>query len=345
VLDAQPLRAQRIVYQLQRKYCPHCRKFIRARAPSVLPKSLFGNQLVTHVVFLHYLCGLSLGRVGQQLGIGLGAAVALLHRVATLFKGLVLKLLEEYRQAPVRHADETGWRHDGRSGYAWLFATPLLCVFLFRRSRSAKVAREALGEAPLAGVLVVDRYNGYNHAPCPLQYCYAHLLRAGQDLAKEFPDQAEVQAFTATLIPLLAEAIHLHSQPLSEEEYYARAGQLKRKTERVVASPAQHLGVRAMQDLFRENAPRLYHWVEDRRVPADNNSAERQLRPTVIARKTSFGSQSDAGAKTREILMTLAHTLALRFPDPQTHFKSLLDQLAEDPTRDPIRLLFPQDSS
>jgi hypothetical protein len=82
-----------------------------------------------------------------------------------------------------------------------------------------------------------------------------------------------------------------------------------------------------------------------RREPADNNSAERQLRPTVIARKTSFGSQSDAGAATREVLMTLVHTLALRFPDPQTHFRSALDQLAEDPARANLRLLFPQDSS
>jgi transposase len=345
VLDAQPLRAQRIVYRLERKYCPRCGKFIRAKAPSVLPKSLFGNQLLTQVVFLHYLVGLPLGRVCPQLGIGVGAAVALLHRAASLFKGVVPQLLEEYRQAPVRHADETGWRNDGRCGYAWLFATPLLCVFLFRRSRSAQVAREALGEKPLAGVLVVDRYNGYRRAPCQLQYCYAHLLRAVEDLAKEFPDQAEVQAFTATLIPLLAEAMHLHAQPLSDEEHYAQARQLKQKIEQTMESPAQHLGVRALQDLFRDNAARLYHWVEDRRVPADNNYAERQLRPTVIARKISFGSQSDAGAKTREILMTLVHTLALRFPDPQTHFKFVLDQLAEDPTRDPIGLLFPQDSS
>jgi transposase len=337
VLDAQPLRAQRIVYRLQRKYCPHCDKFIRARAPSVLPKSLFGNQLLTQVIFLHYLVGLPLGRVCQQLGIGLGAAVALLHRAAARFQGVVPQLLEEYRQAPVRHADETGWRNDGRSGYAWLFATPLLCVFLFRRSRSAKVAREALGEKPLAGVLVVDRYNGYKRAPCPLQYCYAHLLRAVEDLAKEFPEPAEVQAFTATLIPLLSAAMHLRSQPISDEEYYAQARQLQQKIEKVVASPAQHLGVRAMQDLFRDNAHRLYHWVEDRRVPADNNYAERQLRPTVIARKVSFGSQSDAGAKTRETLMTLVHTLARRFPDPQTYFKSVLDQRAEDPTRDPLR--------
>jgi len=100
-----------------------------------------------------------------------------------------------------------------------------------------------------------------------------------------------------------------------------------------------------MQDLFRANADRLYHWVEDRRVPADNNRAERELRPTVIARKTSFGSQSDAGAQTREILMTLVHTLARRFPDPQAHLRSVLDQLAEHPTRNPIRLLLSLDSS
>jgi hypothetical protein len=59
----------------------------------------------------------------------------------------------------------------------------------------------------------------------------------------------------------------------------------------------------------------LYHWVENRAVPADNNRAERELRPTVIARKVSFGSQSDAGAKTREVLMSVVHTLAKRVGD------------------------------
>jgi transposase len=345
VLDTQPLRAQRIVYRLQRQYCPRCRKTIQAPAPGVLPKSLFGNQLITQVVFLHYRHGLPMGRVCQQLGIGLGTVFALLHRVASLFAGLIPKLLQQYRQAPVRHADETGWRNDGRSGYAWLFATPTLSVFLFRSSRSARVAREALGEEPLAGILVVDRYNAYRRAPCALQYCYAHLMRDVEDLAKEFPDHSEVQAFTSTLIPLLSTAMHLHSQPLSDADYYAQARHTQQQIQKVMEQPAQHLGVRRMQDLFRENAARLYHWVQDRRVPADNNRAERELRPTVIARKTSFGSQSDAGAKTREILMTLVHTLALRVADPQTHCKSVLDQWARDPTQDPLLLLFPFNSS
>ena len=75
-------------------------------------------------------------------------------------------------------------------------------------------------------------------------------------------------------------------------------------------------------------------------MPAHNNRAERELRPTVIARKVSFGSQSDVGAKTREVLMSVVHTLAKRVADPQAHFKSVLDQLAADPTRNPVALLF-----
>lgn len=43
--------------------------------------------------------------------------------------------------------------------------------------------------------------------------------------------------------------------------------------------------------------------------------------------------------------MSLVHTLALRVADPETHFKSVLDQLASDPGQDPVSLLIPIDSS
>ncbi|HEX3720826.1 MAG TPA: transposase, partial [Verrucomicrobiae bacterium] len=48
---------------------------------------------------------------------------------------------------------------------------------------------------------MVDRYNGYNRAPCRLQYCHAHLLREVQDLGKEFPEVSEVLRFVARLAP------------------------------------------------------------------------------------------------------------------------------------------------
>lgn len=97
---------------------------------------------------------------------------------------------------------------------------------------------------------------------------------------------------------------------------------------------------------FRDNAHRLYHWAADRAIPADNNFAERELRKRVIARKVSFGSQSEAGAKTREILMTTLFTLRKRKAgDVMTNFKTVLDELARDPRQNPYQILFSPNSS
>ena len=108
----------------------------------------------------------------------------------------------------------------------------------------------------------------------------------------------------------------------------------------VVHAPAQHPGIQKIQNLFREQAARLYHWARSPAIPADNNRAERELRPLVIARKISFGSQSEQGTQTREILMSVLHTLRKRTPDLFGAFKGALDALAEDEQRDPYNLLF-----
>jgi transposase len=105
-------------------------------------------------------------------------------------------------------------------------------------------------------------------------------------------------------------------------------------------SPARHMAIRRVQDIFTENEARLYHWTRNRNVPPENNLAERDLRPTVIARKVSFGSQSDGGASTRGVLMTVLHTLKKRDADVTVRLKNTLDQLAKDISRDPFDLLF-----
>ncbi|MFA7159148.1 MAG: transposase [Kiritimatiellia bacterium] len=79
---------------------------------------------------------------------------------------------------------------------------------------------------------------------------------------------------------------------------------------------------------------RLFHRVEDPLIPAENNFAERELRPLVIARKISFGSQSDAGARTREIMMTILHTLEKRSHNVEAAFKAALNTSEGGITRD-----------
>ena len=344
VMDIEPVVVKRICYELERRSCPQCRKSFQSQAAGVLPKALLGNQLLGEIVGEHYLQGVPLSSITRRFGLNLGTVIEALHRLGGIFQPALTRLKEEYRNAPVRHADETGWRTDGCNGYSWLFCTDRVSLCLYRQTRSASVVREVLGEQELDGVLVVDRYNGYNRVKCRIQYCYAHLMRDVEDLRDEFADQAEVQSFATAVIPLLADAMHLHSKPLSDEQYYREAGKLKGQIERAMKAEARPPGVRLIQDLFVEKAERMYQWASDRRVPADNNRAERELRPTVIARKVSFGSQSEGGAKTRETLMSVMQTLKKRVKDPIQKFGRTLDELVFNAKLDVVSALFSEES-
>ena len=171
VIDVEPLRRQNIHYQLQQKYCPRCRRTVRPRVPGVLKRHLLGNRLLAHVAVQHYLFGVTLGQLDLQLNIGDGALHGALHYLAERLEPACEGLLQEYRQSPVKHADETGWRTEGCNGYAWLFCSQTVSLFRFRQTRSGQIAQEVLGDQSLEGVLVVDRYQGYHRAPCSLQYC------------------------------------------------------------------------------------------------------------------------------------------------------------------------------
>jgi transposase len=189
----------------------------------------------------------------------------------------------------------------------------------------------------------VDRYAGYNRAPCTIQYCYAHLLREVQNLEREFPDSVEVKAFVSTLAPLLSLAMGLRNQSISDKRFRSQAAKLKAQIVDTVTPSAKHLGIRRIQDIFREKAERIYSWADNREVPAENNLAERDLRPTAIARKTSFGSQSDAGAQTRGVLMSVLYSLKKQGVDVASKLKAVLDELAKNIHQDPFSLLFPTD--
>jgi transposase len=345
VLDVQPLRRQTICYQLEQQYCARCRRSVAARAPGVLERNLLSNRLLAHVAVEHYVHGVTLGHLESQLQVGYGTLIGALHQVARRLEPVCARLAAEYRRAPVKQADETGWRTDGHNGYAWLFCTEALSLFRFRQSRSAQVMHQVLGHRRRPGVLVVDRYSAYHRAPCALQYCYAHLLRDVEELEREFPAQAEVQRFVASLAPLLARAMQLRGLGLNQSQFLAQARRTEKEIRALAWAPAQHPGIQKIQNLFREKSQRLFHWAKDRRVPADNNRSERELRPLVIARKISFGSQSEAGAHTREVLMSVLHTLRKRTANVLAAFQQALDGLAGDAAKDPYAALFRFDSS
>ena len=310
-LEAQLTPVQKTVYRFELKKCPQCRKVLQGQAP-LAPRALYGDGLLAKMLTMHFVHGITIGKVCKMLGCDIkpSGVINAFHRVATLFEPALEDLKLIYRNSGVKHADETGWRIDGQSGWAWLFCNQNISIFRHAQSRSQKTVREIIGLEQLPGVLVVDRYNGYNRAPCQIQYCYAHLLRDVKQLKKEFPDDEEVHEFVQQLSALLTGAMKLaeRERNSSNRNFLALAKEIKEQIIQLVASPAKHLGITDIQNIFHKHKRRLYHWSTSRDVPAHNNFAEREIRQIVIARKVSFGSQSELGAHSRSVLASVLHT-------------------------------------
>ena len=340
IYDLQLEHLRKLFYQIERKRCPQCQKIFAGKVLDALPRATLSNSLLVELAHQHYVLGRTLGQIAGKLSLNDSTLAESFKRVGKLLEPCLEKLKKDYRQASVRHADETSWRTDGDNGYSWYFGSQDVSLHLFRETRSSRVVKEVLGQEKLAGVLVVDRYAGYNQVPCALQYCYAHLLRDLKKLEEEFESDPEVKAYTVEMKLCLTDAMQLRNRGLSVSEYRRAAQAIKAKMLELSQRPAKHLGVRNWQDFFVEKSERLYQWCESAEVPAENNYAEREIRKVVIARKLSYGSQSEEGAKTREIWTSVLQSLKKREGEGQAKLLKVLNVLVENPELDIAEELF-----
>ena len=333
IIDLAHERLQTIYYDIARAHCNSCRKTYRNPIPA-LEKGLLGNNLLANATVLHYFDNLTIGKLADLYDkeINQSTFISNFHRLSRIFEPALTHLIETYRQTKVKHADETGWRTMGRNGYAWIFCSKYTSIFDFADNRSGRIVRKIMGETPLPGVLVVDRYAAYNQAGCPLQYCYAHLLREVEGLKKDYPYNSEVNSFVEQFATALSEAMRLKNMPIDDICYYENAHALKQRIESLAFSSAKNEGIIRIQKIFQEKSERLYHWVDDREVPSHNNFAERMIRSTVIARKVSHGSFSEKGRITRSLLMSILTTAHSRLGHSRykliTWFKGVLDYIS-----------------
>jgi transposase len=339
LVDCNPLPAFRRRVRVPARYCPHCRKPVRPRVPGVLPKTRLTNNVLARAASEHYLDGVPMGTVARRLGVGKGTLLNASHRLAAIARPAADGLRGLIRDAAVKHADETPWRTDGDNGYAWVFLAGRVRVFACEGTRAMSVPAAVLADS--GGSLMTDRYAGYNCFAGKRGYCFEHLKRDTLDIVRENPGSAECAAFADALVPWLREAMSLRGAHAGDSvSYLVRAAFIRRRIEDLAEAPARHPSVQHIQNIFRENAGRLWLWTEDPRIPAENNAAERAVRPLAVARKVSHGSQSDKGRETRSVLMSVLHTLAECCTEPAARLARALDRVAENPRTDMFAALF-----
>jgi len=102
------------------------------------------------------------------------------------------------------------------------------------------------------------------------------------------------------------------------DELWGRTYRLAKLTRKNLEDPDK---LRRLKDqLLRAGKRKLFAClIYD--TPADNNRAERDLRPLVLKRKRSFGSKTVKGAKAMSTVMSVCTTMFRRHPDH--YFKAL----------------------
>ncbi|TLM98623.1 IS66 family transposase [bacterium] len=265
--------------------------------------------------------------------VSVGELVELLHGVRKEGQELLEGLRAEMRHSALLHMDETGWREDGENGYVWVCSTggaEAVRYYEYDRRRSQVVVQRLLG-AQFRGVLSTDFYAGYNRYLGPHQRCWVHLLRDLHELKEEHARQAEVVQWAEKVRQLyedaqsFVQAIPAPGEAQREQQYLSL---LQRLQPLGLAYASQKHPCQALAKRLLRHQDELFQFVLLDDIPADNNLAERSLRPLIVSRKISGGTRSSEGSKTRMGLASLFGTWQARGLNP---FHQCLALLAQSP--------------
>jgi transposase len=216
------------------------------------------------------------------------------------------------RTQPSAHLDETGWREGHTRAWLWVAVTAWGSVFVVRLSRGAKVAQELLGER-FCGILVTDRWSAYTWYPTHWrQGCWAHLLR---DFEAMMERGGRSQAIGEALREQARQMFHawhrVRDGTLTHAQFRVSMRPIRRHVARLLKA-GQTCGVPKTEAVCREVLKvydALWTFVRVEGVEPTNNAAERAIRPGVLWRKGSFGTQSAQGSRFVEAMMTVVATL------------------------------------
>ena len=273
---------------------------------------------VVHAISYRRLTRLMLELVG--LAISEGALDAAFRRAMPCFDAAVGAILARLRRARVVCSDETGVRVDGQNAWNWVFQNGEVVIHVIRHSRAASVVGEVLdGHRPV--LWVSDLYGAQRGHAEEWQICLAHQLRDCQ-FALEAGDA--IFAPRMKMLLLRAFALSRRRHRLAESTRRSYRQRLDRELDAIMRlAPGNRHGQRLRKRYGRLRS-HLFTFLDHPEVGADNNSSERELRPTATYRKVTGGFRSKWGANFFAAVRSIIGTAARRGIDAYQAIKMIL---------------------
>ena len=248
--------------------------------------------------------------------------------------------------SPVINVDETRWPRLGgtapATGTVWGVHAPSVTFYRILPRKSAAEGRQLLGG--YRGIAVVDGYAVYEvlaraGPDLTLAHCWAHTKRKYDEVADHWPTAcAEIQARIGELYAV--ERLVPRPFPGSAEAQ-AERHRLRQERSRPILDQIWHWATvqvglprsdfeKAVRYMV-ERWPGLTRFVDDPRIPLDNNAIERGLRGPVVGRKNHYGSKSLRGTQVAGHFSTLCETAKLVGVDPHVYLRRVAEAAIAQP--------------
>jgi transposase len=240
-------------------------------------------------------------------------------------------------------ADETRWRlldgkgrdtGEAKQWQVWAVAAPDAVAYCIEDSRSAEAAKKALRD--FKGAVMADGYGVYESlAKAPgsfiLANCWAHVRRKYLDVEHAFPAQVRevvdligeiyaVDRLCPTGPPGDDLRRRLRNERSREVVERTRAWAVTAKTRTLPES-----GLVKAIDYMLGMWKGLVRFLDDPRIPLDNNGTERGLRGVVVGRKNHYGSKSRRGTEVAAIFYSLIESAKLAGVEPKAYLRRAVE--------------------
>jgi transposase len=315
VAEIPPIQAVVTEHRLHRLVCPNCGRKNQTPRPAAM-QSRFGTRVHATTAWLTGRMGVSKRQVLEILStllgieVSLGSVSAMEGRMAKALDAPYAEVWQRARGSPVVHADETTWYENRRLIQLWALVTKELCFYQIQESRGTDAAKALIGE-DFRGTLCTDRHGAYNWVE-RRGLCWAHLLRNFEKMSQA-PGGKWYGPCLRNAASRIMTTWYSHARGEIDEAAMLKSMEVERrrveKTLRWAFAQEIFLPVHRQAEAILKQEHQLWTFLDTPGLPPDNNLAERAMRRGVLWRKRSYGTNSPAGSRYAERILTAVETL------------------------------------
>jgi hypothetical protein len=321
VAELPPVAVRVIEHRTHRLRCPGCKQRTRADL-GLVGESAFGPELQAALVTLTIRNRVSRRDLSElagelfQVGVSTGALDAICQRASTLLAGPHDALVAYALGSGAVNVDETGWFLRGENRTMWTATTPDAAIFRICQDRHRDRLTDLLGPA-FNGVVTSDRWWAYNVLdPEQRQACWSHLVRDFRRHSEGLTHQKTFGLAGLALTKRLFDAWHAYTAHQDRGRLAREMRPVQDELRALLKQGGEKSKLNRYHRVFSNNLLKiwtaLWTFVSTPGVQPTNNAAERALRGPVIARRLSYGNQSDQGERFTERALSASVTCRLQ---------------------------------